>query len=111
MDLTKRFQNATSCQTERINSLEVERKYPIVQAERVETKFGPSVLFGVLDSPFKTGKFFLPKQYSSVMTDDDIININSKKVSLHLGREIVSKLTPLSWLLKNKTVMDLYMLN
>jgi hypothetical protein len=84
MDLKKRFQAATSCSSVKIGDLEVERKYPIIRAERVETKFGQSVLLTILDSPMKSIKVFLPKSYSAVMTDVDIDDINSKRVSLHL---------------------------
>ena len=84
MDLETKFQAATSCNSLRIGVLEVERKYPIIQAERVETKFGQSVLLTILDSPIKSIKVFLPKRYSAVMTDVDIDDINSKRVPLHL---------------------------
>lgn len=47
MDLKTKFQAATSCNSVRISALEVERKYPIIRAERVETKFGQSVLLKI----------------------------------------------------------------
>ena len=84
MDLKTTFQAATSCKSVKISALEVERKYQIIRAERVETKFGQSVLLNILDSPIKTIKIYLPKSYSAVLTDVDIDDINTKGVSLHL---------------------------
>ena len=68
----------------KIGDLEVERNYPIVRAERVETKCGQSVLLSILDSPIKSIKVFWPKRYSAVVTDVDIDDINSERISLHL---------------------------
>ena len=51
MDLKTKFQAETSCNSVKISALEVERKYPIIRAERIETKFRISVLFNILDSP------------------------------------------------------------
>jgi hypothetical protein len=84
MDISKRFQEATSTQAVRISSLENDRKYPIVHADRITTKFGPTVLFSIKDNPYNIVKCFLPKRYSSVITDVDIDSINSKTVSLNL---------------------------
>ena len=84
MDIKTRFQAVTSCSSEKICALEVARKYPIIRAERVETKFGQAVLLTILDSPMKSIKVFLPKRYSALMTDDDIEDIKSKRVSLNL---------------------------
>ena len=84
MDIKTRFQAATSCSSVKIGTLEVERKYPIIHAERVETKFGQSVLLTILDSPMNSVKVFLPKGYSAVVRDDDIDDINSNRVSLNL---------------------------
>ena len=42
MELTKKFQEAACSHAIRINSVELDRKYPIFQAERIVTKFGPT---------------------------------------------------------------------
>ena len=84
MDIKTRFQAATSCTFVKIAALEVERKYPIIRAERVETKFGPAVLLTILDAPIKSIKVFLPKRYLAAMADEDIDDINSERVSLKL---------------------------
>jgi hypothetical protein len=41
MLLNKKFQEAASSYAIKFNSMEMDRKYPIVKAERVATKFGP----------------------------------------------------------------------
>jgi hypothetical protein len=63
--------------------MEVEKKYPIVSAERFNSKFRPTVLLHVKENPSKIVKLYLPKQYSSVVSDDNIEHINSQKVSLN----------------------------
>jgi len=62
MDLSKKFQKATTCTVIIVNSLEVDRKYRIVHARRIVTKRGPTVLIRILDSPFKVVKLFMPKR-------------------------------------------------
>jgi len=51
MELTKKFQEAACSHAIRINSVELDRKYPIFQAERIVTKFGP------------TEKYILPRYF------------------------------------------------
>jgi hypothetical protein len=81
MDLDRKFEDVTSV---KISSLEVDRKYLITHAERIVTKFRPTVLLNIMDTPFHTVKVFMPKRYGSVFSDSDIENINTEKVSLHL---------------------------
>jgi hypothetical protein len=84
MDLTLRFQQVTSCSTVGIAKLQTDRPYPITFVERVGTKFGPSILMSLLDSPTRIVKVFLPRRYYHVFTDDDIQQINSKQVQYGL---------------------------
>jgi len=84
MELAKKFEEATSCQSVNINSLETDKKYPIVRTKRITNKFGPSVLLTIRDSESTTDQTFLPKRYSAVVSEDDIEKINNKLVSLNL---------------------------
>jgi hypothetical protein len=84
MDLTLRFQQVTSCSTVAVDKLQTDRPYPITFVERVGTKFGPSILVSLLDSPTRITKVFLPRRYYPVFTDDDINQINSKQVQYGL---------------------------
>lgn len=59
-------------------------RYEILSAERVTTKYGPSVLLTITIGPSDSVQVFLPTSYSNVNTDDDIAAINNRRVQLHL---------------------------
>jgi hypothetical protein len=84
MDLSKKFNVATSTAVVRIDKLEVDKKYPIVRAERANTRFGETVLLSIQDSSSVIFKAFLPKRFASVFSDEDINSINTGKGSLNL---------------------------
>jgi hypothetical protein len=65
MDLTKKFQEAASSHPIKINSVELDRKYSIIHAERIVMKFGSTVLLSIKESPYNIVKVFMPKRYSS----------------------------------------------
>jgi len=50
--------------------LELDRKYPIVQAEGIAIKIGPTYLLSIKESPYNIAREFMPKRYSSVYSDD-----------------------------------------
>ena len=83
-ELAKKFEEATSCQSVNINSLDRDKTYPIVRAKRITSEFGPTVLLAVRESESTTVQIFLPKGYSAVVLNDDIEKINNKVVSLSL---------------------------
>jgi hypothetical protein len=84
MDLHKKFREDGSCTTLAINRLEVDRKYPIEQAKRVYTRFGPTILLSLSDLLLRPLKVFLPRQYADVFTDSDVEEINLAKMKLNL---------------------------
>ena len=53
-----------------------QKTYAIVRAERAVTHLGHTILLTVKDTPRHTVKIFLPKRYSRVVSDTDILNIN-----------------------------------
>jgi hypothetical protein len=61
MELAKKFMVASSSAYMKINTLEVDKKYPIVHEERVNTKFGETILLCIQDSSFNVFKVFLLK--------------------------------------------------
>jgi len=61
-----------------------DRKYPIVRAEHAETRYVPTISFILEDSAGSHLKVFLPKRYNAVVSETDIQDINSRKVSLCL---------------------------
>jgi len=89
MELPKKFQQTDSSRYVPILS-EVDKKYPIDQAERAETRYGPSVLLSLRDSSGSL-KVFLPKRYTEAVSETDIHDINSQKVTMsHVKRAICS---------------------
>ena len=84
MDLAKRFEEATAYTLVNLSSLDPKKLYPIVRAKSITTKYGPTVLLSLRVSETSIFQVFLPKRYSDVMSDEDMDNINSKAVSLHL---------------------------
>ena len=47
MELDRKFEIATSCQSVSLGSLEPDQRFPIVHAERINTRYGQSVLLAV----------------------------------------------------------------
>lgn len=82
MSLAKKFVEASSCHTVKIGSLDTGKPYPITQAQRVGTRFGPTVLLSIRQSELGLKKLFLPRRYSEVITDEDIERFNQGKLCL-----------------------------
>lgn len=59
-------------------------KYPIVRAEEAETRYGTTISFILEDLAGSHLKVLLPKRYNAVVSETDIQDINSRKVSLCL---------------------------
>jgi hypothetical protein len=73
-----------SCHSVNISSLEVDRKYPIINAERIGTRHGPTIILSLRDSPSRIIKVFVPRRYYSSFSDTAIEEINSATVALCL---------------------------
>jgi phosphatidylethanolamine-binding protein (PEBP) family uncharacterized protein len=85
MDLSTRFEEAsTSSPTVSVGSLTLGKKYPILYAKRMSSKYGSTVLLTLQTSDSAGVQTFLPKRYADVVSDDDITKIRNKDVSLHL---------------------------
>jgi hypothetical protein len=84
MDVVKKFQEATSSDYFKIGSLKLDRKYPIIHAERIFTESGPAVLLSIKELPYNILKVLMPKRYSAVISGENVESINSQKVSLNL---------------------------
>jgi len=59
-------------------------RYPIVHAELMNTRYGQSVLVGILNSPTTSVNVFVPRRYGDVVSDEDLEAINSKRLALCL---------------------------
>jgi len=84
MELDRKFEIATSCRSVSLGTLEPDRAYPILHAERINTRYGQRVLVAIMDSPSSSVKFFLPRRYGDVVSDEDLEAINSQRVALLL---------------------------
>jgi len=67
-----------------VASLEPHKRYPIIRAKRLSTKFGVLVVFALRSSDTHIVQVFLPQRYSDVVTDADLQSINSVSVDLNL---------------------------
>ena len=76
MELDRKFEIATSCRSVSLRSLEPDQQYPIVHAERINMRYGQSVLLAILYSPTTSVKVFLPRRYGDVVSDEDLQVIN-----------------------------------
>ena len=84
MELDRKIIIATSFRSVSLRFLEHDQQYPIVHAERINTRYGQSVLLAILDSPSTSVKAFLPKRYGDVVSGEDLQVINPKRVTLYL---------------------------
>ena len=84
MDHAHKFDGVTCDTNISVSKLDVNRKYRILQATCLITRFGPNVIFTVKCENVALFQVFLPRRYSDVFSDTDIEQINSNAVFLHL---------------------------
>jgi hypothetical protein len=84
MDLAHKFNGVTCDTTVSISELDENRKYRILQARRLTTRFGPTVILTVKSEDPAPIQVFLPRRYSDVFSHMDIEQISSNVVFLHL---------------------------
>jgi hypothetical protein len=82
MELDLKFEIATSCRSVILGHLEPDRAYPIFLAEGIHTRYGQSVLVGIMDSPSSSVKVFLLRRYGDVVSDEELEAINTQRVAL-----------------------------
>ena len=84
LDLAITFEEV-ACETPvSVTELYLNRKYSILRAKRLTTRFGPTVVLTIPEAGANPAQIFLPRRYSDVITDTDIEHINSNTVFLHL---------------------------
>ena len=83
MELDRKFEIATSLSVS-LGSLEPDREYPVVYAERINTRNGQSFLVAIMDSTTSSVKVFLPRRYGDLVSDEDLEAINTQRVALFL---------------------------
>jgi hypothetical protein len=83
-DVLRRFKEASPNCSVTISSLQKIKEYPVLRAERVETKYGVSILLTVRESSVDVVRVYLPKRYTDVFTDPNIISINDGTLKFNL---------------------------
>ena len=79
-----KFRDAVSGAVVRISSLDIDKRSPVLYAERLETIHGTAVLLTTRKSSDNVIKVFLQRRYSVIFTDDDITIIHGMTVQYHL---------------------------
>jgi hypothetical protein len=75
--LCDRFAQASSIKSVNISSLEKERPFSIIGAERMQTKYGISIFLTIKMSSTDTVRVFLPNLFTLTFSDMDIDMINN----------------------------------
>jgi hypothetical protein len=84
MDLSKKFKVASTSFVVKLPTLEVDRAYSNLHAEKFQTKFGETILLIVQDFQNHLMKAFLPKRYGVFFTVENLNSFNKNTVSLAL---------------------------
>jgi len=66
MDLAQKFDGVTCDTNMSVSELDVNRKYRILQARRLTTLFGPTVILTMKGENAAPVQVFLPRRYSDV---------------------------------------------
>jgi len=75
----------SACEQIKIGALKQNVLYAIERAERVQTKYGETVLATLrAESPQTFLKVFLPRRYGVLFSDEELQRINEKTLSLSL---------------------------
>jgi hypothetical protein len=75
MDLSAKFKMTSSCQTVGASSLKMDRPFLINRAEKIQTRYGETILLTLQKFAQTFVKVFLPKPYGDLFTEDDIKSI------------------------------------
>jgi hypothetical protein len=82
--IPEKFQQVTSTRLVPASSLVLNRRYPILKAQRAETRYGPTVILTLKESDISQIKICLPKRYADTLKDDEINFLNSGAEALDL---------------------------
>jgi len=84
MNVSSKFRMISSCEQIKIGALKQHTPYPIERADRVQTKYGETVLATLRAESLQTFfKVFLPRRYG-VLFSEELRRINEKTVYLSL---------------------------
>ena len=98
----RKFAEASSTRSVNISSLEKKKPYSIIRAERLQTKYGISVLLTIWTSSTDTVRVFLPRRFTLVFSDLYIDMINDGMIKINLffiarSKRLVSVCSRYNW--------------
>jgi hypothetical protein len=82
--LTQRFKDVVLDSAVRIGDLTVDKVYPVLRAETVDTKYGLSILLTIRESDDHCVEVFLPRRYSLWFSEEDVSVVNERTVNYRL---------------------------
>jgi hypothetical protein len=89
----ERFNNAVSGVAVRFSALDRDTRYPVLHAERVETRFGPRVRVALREEDGNIVDVFLPRRYGDTFEDANLAAINTRQLQYYItykGKSSVS---------------------
>ena len=84
MGLCERFALASCIKSVNITSLEKEKSYSVIGAERMQTKNGISIHLTIKMTSTDSVRVFLPRHFTLTFSDDDIDTINNGMIKINL---------------------------
>ena len=76
MTISTQFRSIASGSIVRLNSLEIDTRYPVTYARLLVTQYGPTVLLTLQTGENQNVTVFMPNRYAELFTDIDIEEIN-----------------------------------
>ena len=85
MSLTQKFRDAVAGGAVNITTLRIGTRYPVLQCDRVGTKYGDGVRLTLREEDDNNiVRVFLPRHYGSEMSEDDMAAINVRRITYFL---------------------------
>ena len=98
MDLAQKFDGVTCDTNIFVSELDVNRKYRILQARRLTTRFGPTVILTVKGENTAPVQVFLPRRYSDVFLTPTLNKLIQMMYSyISSSKEFALRLKPICW--------------
>jgi hypothetical protein len=93
MSLNQKFKEALSGLTMNVSALRHDERCRVMHAKRIETRHGTHVVLTLLEEDDRVISVFLPKRYGDAMLDNDVQDINTRRLQYYLiyrGKSSVS---------------------
>jgi hypothetical protein len=84
MNLQERFEAVTANKIMCVNTLTINIPYHIMYAEKIGTRFGPTVVLTLVTNAPESTKVFLPRRYGTLFSFNEILSIQQGRVHLSL---------------------------